>query len=196
MVSETYTWNCNRCGECCTKTIADTGLGRYGVFLLPHERFLFPEQYVKPLYGVGIKGKSRPRPKYIYAYQNISEPCGWYEPKLRECMIYDKRPLACREFPLSEHGGGIMLHRECPQVAKLIPEGVTFKPNQLKGFTCELEALKEMVFYFFGLFVTNIPKIDLQCAWAYDLNKDTWVRWTLQELEEFLGVVDKKVKQI
>jgi len=195
-MGEIYNWKCSKCGECCIRTVGDTGLGKYGVFLLPNERFMFPEQYVKPLFGLGVKGKARPRPKYIYAYQNISSPCVWYMEELHECLIYDKRPLACHVFPLSQHGSSVQLHRECPAVAELIPENVRIKGTQIKGFTEELKVLRKLESYFIHVFVLNPHNEDVQHCWAYDLNKNKWVIWTDEELLRFLETIRKKVKPL
>jgi len=195
-MSDTYKFECDRCGLCCERTVVKTELGRYGAFLIPHERFLFPEKCVRPLFGIGIKGKSRPRPKIIYAYQNISQPCVWYVPELKACMIYDRRPLSCMEFPLSAWHGGVMIHRECPQIAKLVPEGSSLRSNQLLGLDVEKQAFRKMQLYFTSVFILNIHNVDLEYCWAYELTKNKWVQWTLDQLVRFTEKVNDKVKAI
>jgi len=75
------------------------GRHRFGLLLTPKEAGLFPRELVKPYMGTERKGKSRPRPAQIIAYQLDAENC----PHLEEdnsCRIYDKRPLSCQAFPV------------------------------------------------------------------------------------------------
>ena len=173
---KTYRWKCTRCGSCCTHTINETPLGTFGVFLLPFETKLFPHQVIKPMYGVGKKGKSRPRPAFIHAYQMTAQPCVWYNEKQRLCGLYDMRPLGCRQFPLSSSFVAVMLHRECPQIASLIPEGAQVRKEQLKGFKTEEKAMRTMNNYFRGVYVYNLRNVDTSVTWAYPLNLDKWIR--------------------
>jgi len=172
-----YEWKCTRCGLCCINTLSDTPFGKLGAFLMPHETLLFPKRYIKPLYGVGVKGKTRPRPAYVYAYQNTSQPCYWYDLKEKICHIYDKRPIACRCFPVTNIGGHITLHSECTGVKEHIPQRNDIHLSQLKGLENELKAQREMTKYFVALYIVNVFNLNLKYSWLYDVTKTRWVQF-------------------
>jgi len=177
LTSEIYTWKCARCGLCCIHTVSDTPFGRLGAFLMPNETGLFPKQYVKPMYGVGVRGKSRPRPAFIYAYQNISQPCYHYIPETRSCHIRDKRPIACRCFPVTNIGGHITLHSECTGVKETIPQRNGIYLSEIKGLDEELKAQREMTKYFVALYIVNVFNLNLKYSWLYDNGKNKWVQF-------------------
>lgn len=190
----TYRWKCTRCGKCCRDIVNKTAVGVLGLFLLPFETQLFPQQVIKPMYGVGTKGKSRPRPRFIFAYQMIASPCPYYMEKQRMCAVYDMRPLACRQFPLSGSFAGIILHRECPQIAETIPEGVTLTSKDVSGFDTEIEALKSMRNYFRAIYVYNVARVNTEIAWVYPLDKKRWVQPTDEQWEKALGKMKDKLE--
>jgi len=185
-----YHWECSKCGLCCAESISNTSLCKFGITLLPHEVKLFPKRYIKPAYGIGKKGRSRPRPVVIIAYQNISEPCCHYDEKTRLCRIYEKRPTVCREFPLEGGIGHIMLHRECPEIAKIIPEDARLTLADITGLDNEIKAIKLSSFYFFSVYIANVFNVDTSYSWYYNYQNGTWMRMDMEAIEK-LGIPHK-----
>lgn len=175
-------WKCAKCGLCCINTVITRGDLKLGMFLLPHEKLMFPERYVYPLYGVGLKGKARPRPQYIFAYQNISKPCIYYDEYSHECRIYDDRPLVCRVFPLEGLYTNVILHRECPMVASAFREGEQCLANEIEGLEQEKIALQHIQAYYYTIFILNAEGYDTTKTWIYDYVKKKWIRVTKETL--------------
>lgn len=192
----TYYWKCAKCGKCCVDIVNETAVGTLGLFLLPFECQLFPKQVIKPMYGVGTRGKSRPRPKFIFAYQMIASPCIWYMKEEHKCAIYDVRPLACRQFPLSGSFAGVILHHECPQITETIPEGVTLTIKDLSGFNMEVEALKSMTNYYKSIYIYNVARVNTEIAWVYLLDKMKWTQPTDEQWEKALGKMKDKLETL
>jgi len=190
-----YNWHCLRCGECCIKTTHPTPFGKIGIFLMPEETKLFPDILVKPLYAVGIKGRARPRPQAIFAYQMIYDTCPHYNASDHSCKIYTYRPLICREFPISGSFGRIMVHRECPAVQKYIPNNVPIKPNQLKGFDNEFKAVHASHTYFNLVYVFNMYRADVSYTWFYDFQRKVWQYPTEEQLVQALGELRKHFRR-
>lgn len=89
-------FECQRCGKCCTGLVIDLNGSLKGLAILPHERELFPKNFIEPHLGMGY---SENRIEWIIQYQVNVDIC----PHLDEenvCMIYTTRPLTCRRFPL------------------------------------------------------------------------------------------------
>ena len=189
---KTYRWKCTECGSCCINTISKTEIGTFGVFLLPHERKLFPPHIIKPLYGVGLKGRARPRPSFTFAYQMTASPCPYYNQLAKKCLIYEMRPLTCRQFPLSSTLRDIVLHRECPVLAQAIPEDDLVRRGQLKGFDNEFETMKILSGWYVSVYILNVGNADLGYAWYYDLEKDKWQQWSEGKLKEYVGKIEEK----
>ena len=162
-------------------------MGTYGVFLLPPETKLFDKSIIRPMYGVGVKGKSRPRPQFIFAYQMIAQPCPYYNAKRGMCKIYPIRPITCKQFPLAQGITVIGVHRECPAIQKYIPERGDIKAYQLKGFDKEFEASKIIHLWFKAIYFQNIMQVDLDYQWYYLFKEEKWIRPTRTELKEALG---------
>lgn len=100
-MSEIFRFKCLRCGYCCSHLLTETVLGKLGLFLFPSELHFFPKDKIRPLYGAGSKGKSRPRPEVVYAYQLETERCPWLDRNTNQCQIYKRRPQICRAFPFN-----------------------------------------------------------------------------------------------
>ena len=186
-MSKNYYWKCLRCGECCVNTVNKTSLGTFGVFLLPHEAKLFDTSIVRPMYGVGVKGKSRPRPAFIFAYQMIAQPCPYYNANGELCKIYSVHPMTCQQFPLASGIVSVGVHRECPAIRKYIPDNIDIKAYQLKGFDKEFKASKIINMWFRAVYLINVAQVDLEYQWYYLFKKEKWVRPTRAQLVEALG---------
>ena len=168
----TIKFKCLKCGECCKNLHIKTKLGgakwvTLGLFILPHERKLFPANIVMPMYGAGIKGKSRPRPDIIFAYQISQNICPHLTSK-NLCGIYKRRPIACRSFPLET----VFLDRRCTWVKQRFYEG--------EGTPRDMLDLGNMSKYHKMLFkhITAFAE-GYHYMWAWNLNTKKWVktRW-------------------
>lgn len=93
-------FECLKCGACCRKLLHNMGQWTVGLFLLPTEMKLFPEDHLAPMWGIGLKGRSRPRPESLAVIQLDTQPCPHINPD-NKCGIYLKRPQICRAHPLS-----------------------------------------------------------------------------------------------
>jgi len=182
----TYKWECNRCGLCCVKTLHDTPLGKAGVFIMPEERKLFPYILVKPYLGVGVKGRTRPRPSTIFAYQMIGQPCPHYDEKERICRIYEYRPLTCKCFPISGTIKDVVLHAECPPMGAILKSVTSLRLDQLKGIEDCLKAQKSVNTYFRLVYMVNVFEADLRYAWFYDIDLKCWTLPTDTQFAEAL----------
>ena len=167
MAQDETTFECHRCGRCCSNLLAeDRGVLR-GLTLLPGERELFPQPLVKPAVGVGRRPHGRGF--RITAYQLTEDTC----PHLEEgsCSVYPERPASCRQFPFSLRRGpegkvqvGVDLN--CPALVALIEEnprvsvGSDARLHAEKLLDVELEAMRS-------------PKR----AWFYDLRSEKWRRY-------------------
>lgn len=115
---DTLTLECDRCGYCCRNLDDAIGDGKGSLFLFPEERRLFSHELIRPLFAVGRKGRSRPRPAKVIAYQINTTVCP-YIGEDNSCAIYDRRPIACRAFPL-EGKGILLLSRRCRFVERTL----------------------------------------------------------------------------
>ena len=162
-------FECLNCGECCRKLhIVSEWVNvksvTLGLFLMPNERKLFPAKMIMPLYGAGLKGKSRPRPEVIYAYQITEDRC----PHLMAqnyCAIYDKRPIACRAFPL-----GVVMDRRCTWVKERFQEGDSMPKSQLD--LGDMVKYHDILFEYIGRCAEKYPGR----MWAWDLKTKKWVK--------------------
>jgi len=160
-----FKFECLKCGECCRNLhIKVEKIGTVGLFLLPNERGLFPAETVIPLYGAGLKGKSRPRPEVIFAYQILQSIC----PHLTEenlCDVYDRRPIACRAFPLQI----IMLDRRCTWVKERFQEGESTPRSNID--LGNMQKYHDMLFNYIGSYAKEYLYM-----WAWDLSSQKWVK--------------------
>ena len=155
-------FECLRCGECCRNFHIESEYGTLGLFLMPNERKLFLSYQIRPLYGAGIKGRSRPRPQVTYAYQIVQNTC----PHLTEenlCAIYEKRPVSCKSFPL-----GVMLDRRCIWVKQHYQEGESTPKSMLD--LGDLDKYEIMLFKYIGIYAEKYPGK----MWAWDLKTKKW----------------------
>ncbi len=102
---------------CCKVTMVTTEGGRrFGMYLSPEEKKLFPEELVVPLFGVG-------EPVQPVAYQLAVDRCPHYQEEggLGSCAIYDRRPLVCRAFPVTSRA---TVSPHCPSVRAASQDGL------------------------------------------------------------------------
>lgn len=155
-------FQCLKCGYCCSHLINETPLGKLGIFILPEEKHWFPLETISPMYGIGKKGKSRPRPKKIIVYQINRMTCPWLDVTNRECMIYRQRPLVCKGYPIRQNS----VHGECRFIVANSPD-----PSDIRLHTA---SIKEEI-----IADKKIQKCLSQSnayLWVFPLNEKRWKR--------------------
>ena len=90
----TIIFECQKCGYCCHNLVEDINGITNGLYLTSKEVRLFPSKLISPQIAVGVN-----KPKKVIVYQLNVNVCPHITEK-NECRIYDKRPLACKSFPL------------------------------------------------------------------------------------------------
>ncbi|HSQ49219.1 MAG TPA: YkgJ family cysteine cluster protein, partial [Candidatus Deferrimicrobiaceae bacterium] len=90
-------FRCSECGTCCRDIFDDRGGDKRGLTLTADEALLFPENLIAPLAAFGFE-----QPETIFLHQLKVKDCPLIDQN--KCMIYEKRPLVCRAFPLSQGG--------------------------------------------------------------------------------------------
>ena len=166
-------FKCLQCGRCCHFQTNGSQSKVTGISLFPSERILFPEDIIKPQVGIGRNPSDK---KFkIIAYQMFENTC----PLLinNKCTIYEKRPIACRAFPLYPFiivGRGVITKVDpyCTALEKMgivkPDESVVFNPSSLSNET---------------FYVNELSKISSQIlrkfkrAWVYESISDKWKRF-------------------
>lgn len=158
-------FRCLKCGYCCSHIISETRFGKLGIFLMPKEAEWFPKDKISPLYAAGLKGRSRPRPREIFAYQLNVPFCPWLERTLQTCIMWHHRPLVCRSYPIRESS----IHKPCRFVtANLSGEEIQLDTKSLEEEVAADESILSYVKRFRG-----------EPLWVWPLDKATWTRtWT------------------
>jgi len=190
-----YHFKCLRCMECCIKTVADTPLGKKGVFLLPNETHLFPNGTVKPSFGIGLKGKARPRPEYTISYQMIKSPCPHLDVQNAVCRIYPQRPNTCKSFPLEGSFEGLILHHECKGVYEALPHNVPLRLRDIEGLQNEFQHVQVISQYFALVYMANILNTDLRYGWYYQFEKQKWFQFTTEQLTQLVKDYRKQLRK-
>ena len=89
-------FKCLQCGTCCRDLFDYVDSQKRGLTLTLDEATLFPENLISPLMAIGTE-----KPSLLILYQlNVNE-CPFID-QSNKCMIYEKRPLVCRAFPLTQ----------------------------------------------------------------------------------------------
>jgi Fe-S-cluster containining protein len=162
-------FQCLKSGDCCThlvNKVENFGVTN-GLLLLAIERDLFPKELVKPQWGLG--GSERLEPEQIITYQLTENICPFYD-KEKGCMLYGKRPLICRAFPvllLSWENRRIGVSGNCRWVKQHFGDHI---PSSLEA-PPELSAAGTLA---------SILQLETQTAssprnyWNYDLETGMW----------------------
>ncbi|MFX1487381.1 MAG: YkgJ family cysteine cluster protein [Promethearchaeota archaeon] len=116
-------FQCLRCGECCKKLRKEVASGVVqGLFLFPKEVKLvksLARQHglkisIKPQQAIGKKRHGKPRLRKTFSYQIADLMCPFFDEKTNACIIYEKRPTACRAFPITKtQGNRIVIASDC-----------------------------------------------------------------------------------
>ena len=167
---------CRMCGKCCKDLVFhDNGILR-GLTLLPEETKCFPEELVKPYFGIGKRPYD---PKFkVLAYQLTTPDC----PHLVEdkCTNYEERPVSCRQYPFSldpdpEEVALLGVDMNCSAAVELVSgsDGRIEFPN--KESAEKLLELKKKA--------SENPRR----SWLYDLEHNKWVRYDKLVRSPLLG---------
>jgi Fe-S-cluster containining protein len=107
-------FECKKCGYCCKTLLEYEGGVLMGLALLTEEeKKLFDEKDISPAFGFG----NEISPTQIASYQLNLAKCPHIAENNR-CKIYDKKPLACRAYPITSNIGRNVADLKCPQVGK------------------------------------------------------------------------------
>jgi len=145
-----------------------------GLLLLPDEISLFDEDDLEPMWGIGLKGRSRPRPEAVAVVQLNRDVCPHVSPE-NLCLIYEKRPQICRAHPLTlriTQDGEVesaSYSKRCPAI-KGLPSN--HKITLGEHFSMEMiRATAALNTYFNSMF-----KKSGGLLWVFDLESKKWWR--------------------
>jgi len=158
-------FRCQKCGTCCRNLVKNVGNVTIGLFLTSKETHLFPSKLIFPQISVGVN-----KPEKTIAYQLNVYACPHINDK-NECMIYDKRPLVCKSFPLEITPIEVIMHRECPVIAVLVKEG---EARRIGWSAVEIKANQKIRMYMSNRYERYF-KVGLK-AWTFDLRSKEWIR--------------------
>lgn len=171
-------FKCLKCGYCCRNLIIKAPINdhtvKLGLFLMPSERKLFPLDQIKPMYGAGIKGRSRPRPKVVSSYQFSGNVC-LHLTKDNLCRIYDSRPISCKEYPLEFGLKPIIslgINPCCSWKKKYFPDYQI--GDALPKGSVDLSELIQYMRVVLN-YLQRFPK-KYDVLWMYDLDTNRWCR--------------------
>jgi Fe-S-cluster containining protein len=155
-------FKCKKCGNCC-KDLFDFRRGeKRGLTLTTQEAALFSDKEIAPLAAFGFDS-----PNIIFLYQLSVKDCPHINIE-NHCTIYEKRPLICRAFPLTE--GSFSTKCKLFWFLKDFPEN-TVKVVIDWGKT-QLEAEKQLDDYIIATYKSNFA--EGLCSWSFDLDNGKW----------------------
>ena len=166
-------FKCLQCGRCCSFQSNGGPNKVTGISLFPRERNLFPEDIINPQVGIGRKPSDK---KFkIIAYQMFENTSSLLEHN--KCTIYERRPIACRAFPLYPFiivGRGVITKVDpyCTALEKMgienPGESIVFNPSSLSNESIYVNELAKISFQILRKF---------KRAWVYDSLSDKWKRF-------------------
>jgi Fe-S-cluster containining protein len=174
-------FQCLKCGFCCRNLVVDFGEWTLGLLLLPDEVNLFPQEKIAPMWGIGVKGRSRPRPEKVGVFQFNTKICV-HLTEQNTCRIYAERPLICHAHPLNiQVAQGRLIsasvNGSCKGVGK-IPINSRIKLSDYFDDDV-LEANTILSTYLERMFVESHGYV-----WLYDLASCKWKRVTQDSYPE------------
>jgi Fe-S-cluster containining protein len=156
-------FTCKKCGSCCKDLFDNRSNQKRGLTLTVSEAKLFPDTLIAPLAAFG-----KAAPENIFLYQLITNDCPYLNSK-NQCDIYDKRPLVCKTFPLSQ--GSFSIKCRLFWFLKDFPE------NSVKVVIdwgkIQLEAEIQLDDYILSSFKTYFTQG--VASWGFDLSDKKWV---------------------
>jgi Fe-S-cluster containining protein len=156
-------FRCRECGLCCHDLLDDRGGTKRGLTLTTKEASLFNPNLIVPLAAFGYE-----KPETIFLYQLETNDCPFVDQK-NKCLIYEKRPLVCRAFPLSQ--GSFSTKCALFRFLKDFPENMV-KVYMDWGKT-QLDAERALDEYIVASFRENFS--EGIATWSFDLASERWV---------------------
>lgn len=144
-----FYWRCKKCGTCCQGLVGK----KFGAAITPMEATVLKQLAEYHHVALNIRPLTLDFRGQVTLYQFAEDKCSFLS-KVGKCLIYFRRPLFCKMYPL--HPAGLC---ECPttrDVMRLKPKRVIY-PDEMKK--AAIDYIK---------FV--IPRCK-DCAMRYDLNK-------------------------
>ena len=157
-------FECQKCGTCCRNLLENQNVVTNGLFLTAKETRLFPSKLISPQVAIGVK-----KPKNIISYQFNVNVCPHINEK-NECRIYDKRPLACKSFPLEVTLLGSTASVQCPIIGRRMKEG-EFREAEFSA--PEIEASEKINNYLWNRYQKYF-KVGSK-MWNFDLKTKKWI---------------------
>ena len=158
------TFSCQGCAKCCSNLIVRE---KAGLMLLPEEVSLFPEALIKPCLAIGTFPQDR---KFIILTFQLTEMvCPYLKDK--KCMIYNKRPVSCRAYPVVDRPKepGLGLASECTEYIALKKQfGAKFELNIPNEYLIAHRFMGERVIPFRNLHDIGVRR------WVYNLKTNKW----------------------
>jgi len=159
-------FSCSGCGKCCRELL---GMGvTAGLLLLPEEIPLFPDHLIKPCQAKGTHPNDKKK-FYLLTLQYTENVC--IHLKDNKCMIYNKRPLVCRAFPLQliDKEEGFVFSPECPEYLKLKNQfGNRFALNMPEEHRQAILYLAEKQREFY-----TVDSLEMR-PWVFNLKTNSW----------------------
>lgn len=159
-------FNCSRCGKCCTNILTNINGNTFGLYLSVDDSTLFPSEVVFPLFGRGD-------PIQIKAYQLGVNQCPHFQlgNSVGSCLIHEKKPLACRTFPLLSYdrfSKKLVLCKSCPVVKTAYDKGEEFNKDSLIS---EISANNQKIEQLIKEITDNN-----QDEYMWPINKKEWIK--------------------
>lgn len=156
-------FDCKRCGTCCRNLIKTDSEGyTLGLALIGDETVLFPEDVVSPHLAVGLG-----EPSTIISHQVSIGVCPHMNVENR-CLIYERRPTACRAFPYSITASSVTAWPDCTLIDEQMEAGR--KPAMFSRI--QSDACTELSVYYFDMALKHMPVGGK--AWFFDLRDRAW----------------------
>ena len=155
-------FRCLKCGSCCRDIFDDREGHKRGLTLTAEEASLFPGNLIAPLMALGME-----KPEIIILYQLNVNDCPFID-QTNNCRMYEKRPLICRAFPLSQ--GGYSTKCKLFSFPKNFPEN--FVKIAINWGVSQLEAETQLDQHIISHFKKEFKK--RIGTWSFDLGSNQW----------------------
>lgn len=160
-------FECKKCGFCCRALLSEE---RNGVVLglsliTEEEKEMFDPKFISPFVAIGAE-----KPTTVIFYQLTLSECPHINEK-NKCMIYEKRPLICRTFPVVSKLNGVVIQPSCPQIGKYYTSAGEMCPVFIEDDNSE-EALNKTNIIFLTWKQKCLEK-DLK-FWIFNLATKKW----------------------
>jgi Fe-S-cluster containining protein len=155
---------CKKCGTCCRNLLEDVEGNETGLILTVKETRLFPSRMVSPRFSIGMR-----KPEKTILYQLNAKDCPFVT-ESNDCIIYDKRPLVCRQFPYKAEG---YVAAKCPTFHNVrIGTEIEFSLSEIEA--------KEKMLRYANHRIEKFHKKGFR-VWLFDLRTKQWVQTDLKK---------------